>query len=97
MSPGLPTLYENSITSTESLDTIRDDGDARSIAPSFTPSSIAPSELSEHWHQSSRDRLGLGGQLRKSDILPWGKTAEDTPGKQKRYRLSLLMKGALRS
>ncbi|KAJ4319457.1 hypothetical protein N0V94_003881 [Neodidymelliopsis sp. IMI 364377] len=97
MSSGLPTLYENSIASTESLDTIRDDGDARSIAPSFTPSSIAPSELSEHWHQSSRDRLGLGGQLRKSDVLPWGKVAEDTPGKQKRHRLSLLMKGALRS
>ncbi|XPS70603.1 hypothetical protein M3J09_002811 [Ascochyta lentis] len=80
MSSGLPTLYENSIASTESLETIRDDGDARSIAPSFTPSftpsSIAPSELSERWHQSSRDRLGLGGQIRKSDVLPW-KTAED--------------------
>ncbi|KAF1932224.1 uncharacterized protein M421DRAFT_416949 [Didymella exigua CBS 183.55] len=98
MSSGLPTLYENSITSTESLETIRDDSDARSIAPSFTPSSIAPSELSEHWHQSSRDRLGLGGQMRKSDVLPWGKTMEDSPGKPKnRHRLSLLMKSALRS
>ncbi|UPX11587.1 uncharacterized protein EKO05_0002184 [Ascochyta rabiei] len=77
MSSGLPTLYENSIASTESLETIRDDGDTRSIAPSFTPSSIAPSELSEHWHQSSRDRLGLGGQMRKSDVLPW-KMAEDS-------------------
>ena len=97
MSSGLPTLYENSIASTESLETIRDDSDARSIAPSLTPSSIAPSELSEHWHQSSRDRLGLGGQLRKSDVLPW-KTADDTLGKPKnRHRLSLLMKGALRS
>jgi hypothetical protein len=97
MGSSLPTLYENSIASTESLETIRDDSDARSTAPSFTPSSIAPSELSEHWHQSSRDRLGLGGQLRKSDVLPW-KTAEDTLGKPKsRHRLSLLMKGALRS
>jgi len=98
MSSGLPTLYENSIASTESLETVRDDSDARSIAPSFTPSSIAPSELSEHWHQSSRDRLGLGGQMRKSDVLPWSKTMEESPGKPKnRYRLSLLMKGALRS
>ncbi|KAF2626823.1 hypothetical protein BU25DRAFT_411349 [Macroventuria anomochaeta] len=97
ISSGLPTLYENSIASTESLETIRDDSDVRSIAPSFTPSSIAPSELSEHWHQSSRDRLGLGGQLRKSDVLPW-KTAEGSLGKPKsRHRLSLLMKGALRS
>ncbi|KAH6638178.1 hypothetical protein C7974DRAFT_155781 [Boeremia exigua] len=95
-SSSLPTLYENSIASTESLETIRDD-DAQSIAPSFTPSSIAPSELSEHWHQSSRDRLGLGGQMRKSDVLPWN-TKEETPGKPKsRHRLSLLMKGALRS
>jgi hypothetical protein len=91
MSPGLPTLYENSIASTESLETIRDDSDARSIAPSF-----APSELSEQWHQSSRDRLGLGGQLRKSEVLPWN-SVKDSPGKPKRNRLSLLMKGALGS
>ena len=96
MNSGLPTLYENSIVSTESLETIRDDGDAQSIAPSLTASSIAPSELSEHWHLSSRDRLGLGGQLRKSEVLPW-KTAEDAQGKPKRHRLSLLVKGALRS
>ncbi|KAF1360663.1 hypothetical protein EJ07DRAFT_115609 [Lizonia empirigonia] len=98
MSSGLPTLYENSIASSESLETVRDDGDARSIAPSVTPSSIAPSELSEHLYQSPRDRLGLGGQLRKSDVLPW-KTGEDDPGKPKtqRHRLSVLMKGALRS
>ncbi len=96
MSSGLPTLYETSIASTESLETIRDDSDARSIAPSvapsFTPSSIAPSELSEHWQQSSRDRLGLGGQLRKGDVLPW-KTTEDSIGKPKRHRLSMLLKG----
>ncbi|KAJ4992097.1 hypothetical protein SVAN01_02418 [Stagonosporopsis vannaccii] len=97
MSSGLPTLYENSIASTESLETIRDESDAHSIAPSVTPSSIAPSELSEHWHQSSRDRLGLGGQMRKSDVLPWNST-EDSLGKPKsRNRLSSLVKGALRS
>ena len=98
MSPGLPTLYEHSIASSESLETIRDDSDARSIAPSVTPSSIAPSVLSEHWHQSPRDRLGLGGQLRKSDVMPW-KTGEDDLGKPKtqRRRFSMLMKGALRS
>lgn len=97
MSSGLPTLYENSIASAESLDTVRDESDAQSIAPSITPSSIAPSELSEHWHQSPRDRLGLGGQVRKNDVLPWAAT-EDTAGKPKnRRRLSSLVKGALRS
>lgn len=70
MSSGLPTLYENSIASTESLETIRDDNDA---------ASLAPSELSEHWHQSPRDRLGLGGQMRKGGVLPWtAVSSEDT-------------------
>ncbi|KAJ8107491.1 hypothetical protein OPT61_g8827 [Boeremia exigua] len=77
MSSGLPTLYENSIASTESLATIRDESDAQSVAPSVAPSSIASSELSEQWHQSSRDRLGLGGQMRKDEVLPWN-TMEDT-------------------
>ncbi|KAL6711813.1 hypothetical protein ACN47E_002856 [Coniothyrium glycines] len=64
----LPTLYETSLASTESLDTIRDDDDAVSIAPS----TIAPSELSNHWYESPRERLGLGGRLRMStDISPW--------------------------
>ena len=87
MSPSLPTLYENSIASAESLETIRDDA------------SIAPSELSEHWHQSPRDRLGLGGQMRRGGVLPWtAVSSEDTSGKPKnRHRLSSLVKGALRS
>jgi hypothetical protein len=90
MSSGLPTLYENSIASTESLETIRDDNDA---------ASFAPSELSEHWYQSPRDRLGLGGQMRKGGVLPWTTvSSEDTSGKPKnRHRLSSLVKGALRS
>jgi hypothetical protein len=90
MSSSLPTLYENSIASAESLETIRDDNDA---------ASFAPSELSEHWYQSSRDRLGLGGQVRKGGVLPWTEvSSEDTSGKPShRYRLSSLVKGALRS
>lgn len=90
MSSSLPTLYENSIASAESLETIRDDNDA---------ASIAPSELSEHWHQSPRDRLGLGGQMRRGGVLPWtAVSSEDTSGKPKnRHRLSSLVKGALRS
>ncbi|KAF3001281.1 hypothetical protein E8E13_004317 [Curvularia kusanoi] len=84
LSSSLPTLYENSIASTESFDTIRDDN--VSIAPSVTPSSIAPSELSEHWHQSSRDRLGLGGQVRRSDVLPW--TAVEDPSARDSQQLS---------
>ncbi|KAF1842688.1 uncharacterized protein K460DRAFT_133137 [Cucurbitaria berberidis CBS 394.84] len=63
----LPTLYEASVASTESLATVRDDSDARSLAPS----SIAPSELSGHWYESPRERLGLGGRLRKNDVVPW--------------------------
>lgn len=33
--------------------------------------SIAPSEVSEKWHQSSKERLGLGGSLKRCDDLPW--------------------------
>ncbi|KAF2663052.1 hypothetical protein K491DRAFT_686209 [Lophiostoma macrostomum CBS 122681] len=77
---GLPTLYEASIISNEN-DTIAElpefgdrapgdshakDSDAVSIA-----SSITPSEMSASWYQSSRERLGLGGRIRKDGSLPW--------------------------
>ncbi|CBX95702.1 hypothetical protein LEMA_P028540.1 [Plenodomus lingam JN3] len=75
----LPTLYEVSLaSSTESLGTVRDydnsngEGDTHSIAPS----TVAPSELSKHWYESPRERLGLGGRLKMNDISPWNSQEE---------------------
>jgi hypothetical protein len=42
--------------------------------------SIAPSEMSEQWRMSPRERLGLGSKIRKrekGDVLPW--EMEDDP------------------
>jgi hypothetical protein len=86
-SPGLPTLYEGSVASTESLETVRDNSDAQSVAAS----SIAPSVLSEQWYQNPRDRLGLGGRLRKGDAPRW-KTIEEPQGKPKKNLLSFLVR-----
>ena len=82
----------DSVHSAESDETIQDNGDAetRSIAPSVAPSTIAPSVLSAHWHDSPRERLGLGGRLRMNAELPWEGQAEES-GKKK-YRLSLFGK-----
>lgn len=88
LTSALPTLYELSLASTESLETVRDNSDACSIAPS----SIAPSELSTQWFDSPRERLGLGGRLRKNDVLPWEKT-EDKP---KKSRLLMFGRGSAR-
>jgi hypothetical protein len=91
----LPTLYEASIGSTESLnsvhseETVQDDRDADSY--SIAPSTVAPSELSAHWHDSPRERLGLGGRLRMNAELPWESQGE-VPGKLKKYRLSMFGK-----
>jgi hypothetical protein len=92
-SSALPTLYEASLASSaESLATVQNDSDARSIAPS----TIAPSELSRHWYESPRERLGLGGRLRMSnDVSPW-----DVGGplsKPKKNRLSLFGLGTSRA
>ncbi|EMD93870.1 hypothetical protein COCHEDRAFT_1222499 [Bipolaris maydis C5] len=65
--PALPTLYESSLASTDGSEDDDDNGDARSIAPS----TIAPSELSLHWYESPRERLGLGRRLQINDVLPW--------------------------
>lgn len=78
ISSGLPTLYEASLASTD-----HEESDAQSIAPS----TIAPSELSEHWFDSPRERLGLGGRLRMNDTLPW-EGQRESPGKKK-SRLSM--------
>jgi hypothetical protein len=86
-SPGLPTLYEGSVASTESFETVRDNSDAQSVAAS----SIAPSMLSEQWYQNPRDRLGLGGRLRKGDAPRW-KTVEEPQVKPKKNLLSFLVR-----
>ncbi|KAF2132838.1 hypothetical protein P153DRAFT_364101 [Dothidotthia symphoricarpi CBS 119687] len=86
---GLPTLYELSLASDESLETVRGNSDAYSIAPS----SIAPSELSVQWYDSPRERLGLGGRIRKNDVLPW-EMMGSPGGKAKKSRLSMFGKGA---
>ncbi|KAJ4372106.1 hypothetical protein N0V83_003879 [Neocucurbitaria cava] len=90
-SSALPTLYEASLASTDSLDTVQDNSDTRSIAPS----SIAPSELSGHWYESPRERLGLGGRIRKNDILPWDDQGNSL-GKPKKNRLSMFGIGTAR-
>ncbi|KAH7372327.1 hypothetical protein BKA66DRAFT_513878 [Pyrenochaeta sp. MPI-SDFR-AT-0127] len=91
-SSALPTLYEASMASTESLVTVQNDNDAQSIAPS----SIAPSELSGHWYESSRERLGLGGRLRMNDVLPWDSQGNSL-GKPKKNRLSMFGRGVART
>lgn len=91
----LPTLYEASLASndpdsdSDSDHTVQDhdDGDAHSIAPS----TVAPSVLSSHWHDSPRERLGLGGRLRMDADMPW-EGQRDAPGKPKKQRFSFLGK-----
>ena len=100
---GLPTLYEASCEmsiassveltkDTAELETPRQSMDAPSIAPSIA-TSVTPSVMSDSWYQSPRERLGLGGRIRKNDILPWEK--ESTVGKPKRgSRLALFMRSS---
>ncbi|KAJ4345304.1 uncharacterized protein N0V89_011434 [Didymosphaeria variabile] len=78
-----------STDSTESLS-------APSIAPSTAPSvatSFTPSVMSASWYRSSRERLGLGGRIRKSDVLPWEQTEQVRRGKPKKSRLSVFSRG----
>jgi len=90
----LPTVYEASLaSSTESLGPLRENGhghvdeDANSIAPSKIPSS----ERFIPWHESPRERLGLGGRLKMNDDLsPWDSQGE-TRGKLKKSRLSTFL------
>ncbi|EUC43526.1 hypothetical protein COCMIDRAFT_7026 [Bipolaris oryzae ATCC 44560] len=80
--PALPTLYESSLASTDESEDDDDNGDTRSIAPS----TIAPSELSLHWYESPRERLGLGRRLQINDVLPWDEQ-RGGKGKPKKSRL----------
>lgn len=93
-SAALPTLYEAPLAGTDADETYQEDGDyADDDAYSIAPSTIAPSVLSSHWHDSPRERLGLGGRLSINEALPWG-TGKDAPGKPtKKNRLSMVFKG----
>ncbi|KAK5174102.1 uncharacterized protein LTR77_001182 [Saxophila tyrrhenica] len=51
---------------------LRTTNSRNSLAPSFTPS-----VMSEQWHQTPKERLGLGSKVRKSEVLPW-ENAEET-------------------
>lgn len=69
---------------------------AHSIAPSTAPSvatSFTLSVMSASWYRSSRERLGLGGQIRKSDALPWAQTETEHRGKPKKSRMSVFSRG----
>ncbi|PVH98572.1 hypothetical protein DM02DRAFT_42701 [Periconia macrospinosa] len=96
----LPTLYEASVASTETITDVMDDResstrrsfDSMSIAESAADS-IAPSEMSESWYRTSKDRLGLGGRIiRKDGVLPWENDEQAVSGKPKKGRLSVFSK-----
>ncbi|OCL07080.1 hypothetical protein AOQ84DRAFT_65227 [Glonium stellatum] len=72
--------------------------DTISIAGSVA-TSVAPSEMSAQWFRSPRERLGLGGRIKKNDTLPWendndGDELGSSQGKKKKGRLSMFVKGA---
>jgi hypothetical protein len=90
--PALPTLYEASLASTDDL---REDHDDDEDSYSIAPSTIAPSELSKHWYESPRERLGLGRRLQINDVSPWEEQRE-AAGKPKKSRLSMFGKAVSR-
>lgn len=92
--PALPTLYEASLASTDDLRQDRDDEDDDD-SYSIAPSTIAPSELSKHWYESPRERLGLGRRLQINDVSPWGEERE-AAGKPRKSRLSMFGKAVSR-
>ena len=96
MSSALPTLYEASLASTDDyVDDDDEDEDDDDDAQSIAPSTIAPSVLSEHWYESPRERLGLGGRLRMGDAQPWD-SQRPSSGKRK-SRLSMFGKVTART
>lgn len=80
----------------------KEEDDTLSPTPSRTPS-----EMSDSWFQSPRERLGLGGQIRKNEdeVSPWnvdGKSSGDVDadasvqaetGKRKKRGLSMFGRG----
>ena len=51
-------------------------GTIRSRSEVSLASSTAPSELSEHWQMSPKERLGLGSRVRRSEVMPWEVTKD---------------------
>jgi hypothetical protein len=94
----LPTLYEASLASTDGTDEAQpdDDDNDNDDAYSIAPSTIAPSVMSSRWHDSPRERLGLGGRLRMNEKLPW-EDGREALGKPKKNRLSFFSTGSSRS
>jgi hypothetical protein len=93
----LPTLYEASLVSTDGTDeTEHANDDENDDAYSIAPSTIAPSVMSSRWHDSPRERLGLGGRLRMNEKLPW-EDGREVLGKPKKNRLSFFSTGSSRS
>ncbi|KAF1951835.1 hypothetical protein CC80DRAFT_552908 [Byssothecium circinans] len=86
----LPTLYEVSIASTETVTEAtastspRNSIDTVSVIESVAES-LTPSEMSASWYRSPKERLGLGSRVSKSAALPWENLPEQ--GKPKRGRL----------
>lgn len=97
-----PTVPEGSTTEHAAVDFLpaRKDMHLRniSIAGSVAPS-VAPSEMSVQWFRSPRERLGLGGRIKKSNALPWENDSDSgefgpSSSKKKKGRLSMFVKGA---
>ncbi|KAF2635298.1 hypothetical protein P280DRAFT_523184 [Massarina eburnea CBS 473.64] len=94
-SSALSTLYEESTTGTETITeesrtpmtTIpsRRSFDAVSVADSVA-NSVAPSTMSASWYRSSKDRLGLGSRISKSEDLPWETEPEPAGAATHSYR-----------
>ncbi|KAK3704434.1 hypothetical protein LTR37_013857 [Vermiconidia calcicola] len=63
-------------TAQPSTEEYRDAGVFRSNSRASLTPSVAPSHLSEQWRMSPKERLGLGGRLRKGDVLPWEVTED---------------------
>ncbi|KAF2739152.1 hypothetical protein EJ04DRAFT_354080 [Polyplosphaeria fusca] len=82
----MPTLYEDegSSSSTETIACLPEARERRNS----DAGSVTGSVMSASWYQSSRERLGLGGRIRKSDVLPW-ESAADAPGRKKKGRMSM--------
>ncbi|OQO06348.1 hypothetical protein B0A48_08937 [Cryoendolithus antarcticus] len=68
------------------------------IAPSIAPSTV-PSVMSAQWHMPAKQRLGLGGVVRMSEVMPWeieGELEEMSGGRESRASAKVEGKGIKR-
>lgn len=56
-------------TAVSTTSTIRGEYESAKRNPSIT--SCAPSEMSAQWKMTPKERLGLGGKIKKAEVLPW--------------------------